>query len=70
MDYHEVVSLIEQYDQDVRDVKRICFKLAWHMRGGFTIEEMYNTSQHDRKLISDLVEENMKTTKDSGMPFF
>lgn len=70
MDYHEVVALIEQYEQEARDVKRICFKLAWHMRGGITMEEMYNTSHHDRKLMSDLVEDNMKTTKESGQPFF
>jgi hypothetical protein len=70
MDYHEVVALLNQYEQEARDVKRVCFKLAWHMRGGITMEEMYNTSSNDRRLISELVEENLKTTKESGMPYF
>ena len=70
MDYHEVVALLQEYEKEARDVKRICFKLAWHMRGGITMEEMYNTSHHDRKIISELIEENMKTTKDSGLPYF
>jgi len=40
------------------------------MRGGFTINEMYNTSVRERKLISDIVEEHMETTKRSGLPYF
>jgi thiamine kinase-like enzyme len=70
MDYHEVVALLQEYEKEARDVKRICFKLAWYMRGGITMEEMYNTSNHDRKIISELIEENMKTTKESGLPHF
>ena len=70
MDYHEVVALINDYEKEARGVKRLCFKLAWYMRGGITLEEMYNTSNHDRELISELIDENMKTTKESGLPFF
>ena len=70
MDYNEVVALIDDYENQARAVKRLCFKLAWHMRGGITMEEMYNSSHNDRILISELIEENLKTTKESGMPFF
>jgi hypothetical protein len=70
MDYHEVVALIGDYEKEARGVKRLCFKLAWHMRGGITLEEMYNTSNNDRQLISELIDENMKTTKESGLPYF
>ena len=40
------------------------------MRGGMTMEEMYNTSFNDRQIIAELIEENMQTTKDSGLPYF
>ena len=51
-------------------MKRGVYKLAWHMRGGFTINEMFNTSSKERAVISTIVEENYKTTKDSGLPHF
>jgi len=70
MDYNEVVTLINDYEQETRSMKRLCFKLAWHMRGGMTMEEMYNTSFNDRQIIAELIEENMQTTKDSGLPYF
>jgi hypothetical protein len=40
------------------------------MRGGFTVNEMFNTSAKERQLLADIVEENLKTTKDSGLPYF
>jgi len=40
------------------------------MRGGFTINEMFNTSAKERKVLSDIIEEHMKTTKQSGLPYF
>ena len=40
------------------------------MRGGITITEAYGTSFKDRKIINEIITENLKTTKDTGMPFF
>ena len=38
------------------------------MRGGVTYNEGFNLSYEDRVIISDIVKENMETTKKSGMP--
>ena len=40
------------------------------MRGGVTLDEGFNLTWEDRSLISDIVKENLETTKKSGMPFF
>ena len=40
------------------------------MRGGFTVNEMFNTSQKERTIITNIIEENLKTTKESGLPYF
>lgn len=40
------------------------------MRGGLTISEAYELSQEDRELISDLIKENLETSKKTGQPFF
>ena len=40
------------------------------MRGSMTMDEAFQLSNEDRSLISDLVKENMETTKKTNLPFF
>ena len=40
------------------------------MRGAVTVEDAFALSWEDRKLISEVVEDNLETTKKSGLPFF
>lgn len=40
------------------------------MRGTLSLEEAFGMEPTDRILISELVKENMETTKKSGLPFF
>lgn len=40
------------------------------MRGSITLDQAVLLTYDDRKNISDLIEENLETTKKSGLPFF
>lgn len=40
------------------------------MRGGVTVDEAFSLSMEDREIISQLIKENLETTKKSGLPFF
>jgi len=40
------------------------------MRGGVSIEEAYNLTIEDKEIISDIIKDNLETTKKSGLPFF
>lgn len=40
------------------------------MRGGATYEEILNMSSQERKLINELIESNLETTKKTQLPFF
>lgn len=40
------------------------------MRGSININQMYELGFQDRELISKLIEENIETTNDTGLPFF
>ena len=40
------------------------------MRGGLSYTEAMNLSSEERKHISDIVKENLDTTKKTKMPFF
>lgn len=66
----EIVSLIEQYEKQSRAFRTEALKLCWFMRGGITYEEAIMLSQNEREIISEIVKENMETTKKSGLPFF
>ena len=45
-------------------------KICWFMRGGMAWQESLNLSPDERAIVSQLVKENMETTKKSGQPFF
>jgi len=40
------------------------------MRGGASYEDVLNMSSTERRLINELVKENLETAKKSGLPFF
>ncbi len=40
------------------------------MRGGVSVNEGFNLSYEERSLITDIIQDNMETTKKSGLPFF
>ena len=40
------------------------------MRGSLSIDEAFTLTYEDREIISKIVEDNLETTKKSGLPFF
>ena len=57
-------------DNEIKNLKHNIFKLCWYMRGSVTLDDAFATSHEDREIISKIVEENIETTKKSGLPFF
>ena len=65
-----MVNLIDRYEKDTRAIKEEALRLSWHMRGGLTYEDAMALSPEEREIIAQIVKENMKVTKESGLPFF
>lgn len=40
------------------------------MRGGVSVDEVFTLSYEDRSIISEIIKENLDTTKKTGQPFF
>jgi hypothetical protein len=40
------------------------------MRGGISYAEAMHLSGEERELITDIVKDNLETTKKTGLPFF
>ena len=66
----EILEEVKNMENQQKEVKSEVMKLCWYMRGGMTLNEGFNSSYEDRSIISDIVKENLETTKKSGMPFF
>jgi len=61
--------MVGSLDNDYKALKLELYKLSWYMRGSVTIEDAFALSWEDRQLISEIVEDNLETTKKSGLPF-
>lgn len=40
------------------------------MRGSITIDDAFALAYEDREIISEIIKDNLETTKKSGLPFF
>jgi hypothetical protein len=62
--------MLKGYDQEVRALKDDALRTSWYMRGGISYDDTMLLSRDERLLISNLIKDNIETTKKSGMPFF
>ena len=68
--HNELEKLILNYEREVRAIKREIFQLCWYSRGGASYDDGMFFSEQDRKIINDIIESNLETTKKSNLPFF
>lgn len=57
-------------DKETHNIRLDVLKLCWYMRGGITYDEAMQMSEADRRIVNEIVKDNLETTKKSGLPFF
>lgn len=57
-------------EKESNDIRQEALKMAWYMRGGLTYDQALQLSTAERKIISNIIKENLETTKKTGMPFY
>lgn len=70
LDIESIEKLIEEFDRDIKAIKTELLKLCWFMRGGLSYNEAHNLTNEEREWIGKIIEENLSTTKETGLPFF
>ncbi len=70
MENSEIISHLKDFESQAKNLKLEIMKICWFMRGGMSWTEALNLSPDERAIASQLVKENMETTKKSGQPFF
>jgi hypothetical protein len=63
-------KLVKEYENDTKAIKDELFRMCWYMRGSISISESFLLTAEDRQIISTIIEDNLKATKESGLPFF
>ena len=70
LDNESIVDMIKDFDKDSKALKKNILKICWYMRGGITYSEALEISFQEREIINGIIEENINTTKETGLPFF
>ena len=70
MNEADIVSLIEDMEQSSKALKHEVLTLCWFMRGSITYDDAMLLCFDERKIIADIVKQNMETTKKTGLAFF
>lgn len=52
------------------NIRQEAIKIAWHMRGGISYDHALQLSVIERKVVGELIKDNLETTKKTGLPFF
>lgn len=66
----EIDQLSRSMEQESKALKNELFRFCWYMRGGMTITEAFELGVEEREIIAKIIEDNLETTKKSGIPFF
>ena len=62
--------MIENMEQEAKSIREESFRLAWHMRGGITYDQVLMLSYAERNMIAELAKDNLETTKKTNLPYF
>ena len=66
----QITELINNMEEEVKQIKGDILKMTWFMRGGLTYEQAINLSVEERHLVNNIISENLETAKKTCMPFF
>jgi hypothetical protein len=67
---HDIEEYIKSLENETKDIKKSLFTLCWYMRGSLTVEQAFQLDYESREIIQKLIEDNLETTKTTGLPFF
>lgn len=66
----EIQELSDKMEKQTKALKNQLYKLCWYMRGSLSFSESFDLSLEDIEIISEIIKDNLDTTKKTQMPFF
>jgi hypothetical protein len=65
----EILQEADRLDKEARAIKKDALRICWYMRG-MSYSEAVNLSYEERQLVSEIIKDNLETTKKTGLNFF
>ena len=57
-------------EKEVKEIRQEALRMSWYMRGGLSYEQAMQLGIAEREMISELIKDNLDTTKKTQLPFF
>lgn len=70
MSDEDMIKYFDQLERQSKALKEEALRLCWYMRGGISYDEAMQLSYTERDIVSNIIKENLETSKKSGLPFF
>jgi hypothetical protein len=70
LDKDAIIALLDSYEKQSRAIKDELLRFCWFMRGGLSYSDAVHLNSEERKIIAEIIKDNLETTKKSGMPYF
>ena len=64
------MKTLKEMENQTKVLRHELFKICWYMRGGVTYDEACGMSPTERQIVSQLVKDNLETTKKTGQAFY
>lgn len=66
MSNSDIEKYLKNLENQAKDIKDEIFRISWYMRGGVSSEDLFHVySVEDRKIINEIIKENIENTKKS-----
>ena len=60
----DIEKYLKNLENQAKDIKDEIFRISWYMRGGLSSEDLFHIySVEDRKIMNDIIKENIENTK-------
>ena len=66
----QLIEYFDQLEKETKALRKEVIKICWHMRGSISFDEAMQLSLPDREEIAKLINDNLETTKKTGLPYF
>ena len=68
MSNSDIESYLKNLENQAKDIKDEIFRISWYMRGGVSSEDLFHVyTVEDRKIINEIIKENIENTKKARM---
>jgi len=68
MSNSDIEKYVKNIENQAKDIKDEIFRISWYMRGGVSSEDLFHVyTVEDRKIINEIIKENIENTKKSRL---